>query len=398
MKSMRHNILIQLLLLVIGLPVAAQSTIDNTLSAITKNNKTLAASGQAWEARKLEYNTGLTPANPTVEYDYLIGTPANAGNQTDFTVSQSFDFPTAYSRKRKLADEQVKQADFNLVALRQDILLDAKTTCIQLVYHNKLDTQLAKRLSDAEKLVSSFQIRLDKGDGNILDLNKANLQLVEVRKQYQKNRSLINQLNHKLTELNGGEQLSFKDTIYPMLPQIPSFEELEKAYEASDPERKILEQQQVVAEASLSLSKSLSMPKIEVGYHYQGILGQTYNGIHTGISIPLWENKNVIKQRQAEITATTANIEAHKNEHYYHIKHLYENYTNIKVTMEAYEAANLNTSARNIILLNKAFALGQLSSIEYFMEVSYYYTTLNSFLETEMEYYKAVSELLKYQL
>jgi len=395
---MRYKILIQLFLLAFGLPVAAQSNIDNTLSAIARNNKTLAANRQVWEARKLEFNTGLTPANPTVEYDYLIGTPANAGNQTDFTVSQSFDFPTAYSRKRKLADEKVKQADFNLASLRQDILLDAKTTCIQLVYHNKLDTQLAKRLADAEKLVVSFQTRLDKGDGNILDLNKANLQLVEVKKQYQKNRSLINQLNHKLTELNGGEELTFRDTIYPMLPKIPSFEELEKAYESSDPDRKILEQQKVVAETNLSLSKSLALPKIEVGYHYQGILGQTYNGVHTGVSIPLWENKNKVHQRKAEVAAAAADIEAHKNEHYFHIKHLYENYANLKITMESYEAANLDTSSRNRILLNKAFALGQLSSIEYFMETSYYYTTLNSFLETEKEYHEAVAVLLKYQL
>lgn len=380
------------------LPCLAQSDIDYTLAAIAKNNKTLAANRQMWEARKLEYNTGLTPADPTIEYDYLVGTPANAGNQTNFTISQAFDFPTAYTRKRKLADDQVKQADFTIASLRQDILLDAKIACIQLVYYNKMNAQLSKRLSDAERLAASFQARLDKGDGNILDLNKANLQLVGVRKAFQKNISLINQLNHKLTELNGGEQIVFKDTLYPMLPQIPSFEELEKAYEANDPDRKILEQQQAVAETNLSLSKSLALPKIEVGYHYQGILGQTYSGVHTGVSVPLWQNRNVIKQRKAEISAAAADLEAHRNEHYYHIKHLYENYASLKVTMEAYETANLNTSARNRALLNKAFALGQLSSIEYFMEVSYYYTTLDNFLETEKDFHEAVAVLLKYQL
>jgi outer membrane protein, heavy metal efflux system len=398
MKKMRHKNFLQLFMLFCVVSVAAQSTIDNTLAAVAKNNKTLAANRQSWEARKLEFNTGLTPSNPVVEYDYLIGTPANAGNQTDFTVSQAFDFPTAYSRKKKLADENIKQADFNMVSLRQDILLEAKTACIDLVHYNKLQSQLAKRMTDAEKLVANFQKKLDKGDGNILDLNKANLQLIEIKKDFQKNLSLINQLNYKLTELNGGEQIVFRDTIYPMQAMIPSFEELEKEYEANDPDRKSLEQQKVVAETNLSLSRSMALPKIELGYHYQGILGQTYNGVHTGVSIPLWENKNVIKQRKAEITAAELDIEAHKNEHYYHIRHLYENYANLKVTMEAYEAANMDTSARNRVLLNKAFVLGQLSSIEYFMEISYYYSTLNNFLETEKEYHQAVATLLKYQL
>lgn len=395
---MKHSLYIKLALLLFAMPVMAQSAIDSTLAAIAKNNKMLMANKQAWEARKLEYHTGLNPANPVVEYDYLFATPANAGNQTDFTVSQAFDFPTAYTRKKKLANEQVKQADFNLISNRQDILLEAKTACLQLVYSNKLNTQLAKRMADAEKMVSNFRKRLDNGDGNILDLNKAKLQLAETKKEYQKNLSQVNQLNQKLTELNGGAQLVFKDTLYPILPNIPPFEALEQEYEANDPNRQILEQQKVVAETNLSLSRSLALPKIEVGYHYQGILGQVYSGIHTGVSIPLWENKNVVKQRKAAVAAAEADIDAHKNEHYYHIRHLYEDYANLKIVMEAYEAANMDTSARNRALLNKAFALGQLSSIEYFMEISYYYTTLNSFLQTEKEYHEAAAALLKYQL
>lgn len=395
---MRYRSAFHLAVLLFALQAAAQSTLDNTLSAIAKNNKTLASSRQEWEARKLEFNTGLTPPNPTVEYDYLFSNPVSAGNQTVFTISQAFDFPTAYSRKKKLADEQVKQADFYLTSARQDILLEAKTACIQLVYQNKRHTQLAKRLADAEKMVQNFQVRLDKGDGNILDFNKANLQLIELKREYHNTVSQINQLNYTLTELNGGNEIVFKDTLYPMIPAIPAFEELEKAYEESDPNRKILEQQKVVAQSNLSVSRSMTLPKIEVGYHYQGILGQTYNGIHTGVSIPLWENKNVIQQRKAEVTAAELDIDAHVNEHFFHIKHLYEEYTNQKNMMEAYEAAKIDTSSRNRVLLNKAFALGEISATEYFMETSYFYTALNSFLETEKEYHEAVAMLLKYQL
>lgn len=378
--------------------LTAQSTIEQTLASVSKNNKTLAAEKQKWEARKLEFNTGLTPSNPSVEYDYLYGTPANAGNQTDFTISQEFDFPTAYTRKRRLADERSKQAEFYLTSSRQDILLDAKTVCIKLVYHNKLQNQLSKRLSDAERVQKGFQSRLDKGDGNILDLNKSNVQLIEVRKAYQTNLSQITQLSQKLTELNGGESITFNDTVYEVVPEIPPFEELEKLYEASDPDRKILEQQKTVAERNLSLSRALALPKITVGYHYQGILGQTYNGIHAGTTIPLWENKNVMKQRKAEVAATDSEFQAHLNEHYYHIKHLYESYLNLQTTLQAYETANISSSSRNRMLLNKAFALGQISSIEYFMELTYYYGALDNFLITERDYHESVAMLLKYQL
>src|SRR5690606_19279545 len=147
---------------------------------------------------------GLTLYNPQVDFDYLNGSPAGAGNQADFAVTQSFDFPTAYRKKKQLADEQMEQANFQLMSTRQDILLEAKLLCFELVYRNKFQIEIIKRKQDTEKWLADFQMRLDKGEGNILDVNKARLQLIEINAGFQENISEINQLNQKLTELNGG--------------------------------------------------------------------------------------------------------------------------------------------------------------------------------------------------
>ena len=376
----------------------AQSNMETTLAEISKNNKTILANAAAGDAQKLQFTRGLNLANPVAEFDYLKGSPANAGNQTDFTVSQQFDFPTAYAKKRQLVNQQSSQVSLQLQVKRQDILLEAKKACIRLIFHNKLQTQLVQRKKDAQKLSSNYQSRLDKGDANILDVNKARLQVIEITNSFQKNISLINQLNQKLTELNGGKPIIFNDTIYPDISEIPDFETLEKEYEDNDPLRKALDQEKVIAENQLAVSKALALPKLEVGYHYQGILGQTYQGVHTGISIPLWENRNVIRQNRSQIIASEMEIDAHVNEHFYHIKHLYEHYSNLKITMDAYRAANFDSAARNKTLLGKAFALGQISSVEYFMEITYYYTALDNFLETEMQYHDTIAELYKYKL
>lgn len=96
---MKKIIYILLPLLVLVVKVNGQITIDSVLVNIAKNNKTIIANNKYWEAKNLEYQTGLNPYNPKVDYDYLIGTPENAGNQTDFAVTQSFDFPTVYVKK-----------------------------------------------------------------------------------------------------------------------------------------------------------------------------------------------------------------------------------------------------------------------------------------------------------
>ncbi len=389
-------ILIKLFVLAFCINAKAQSTIETVLTDIGKNNKTILANTQFWEAQKLQYKTGLTPNNPTVEYDYLFGSPVGAGNQTDFTVAQSFDFPTAYIKKNQLAKQQTAQTEFQLTSQRQNVLLDAKKICIQLVYRNKLQSQLTQQKQNTQKYLSDFKNRLVKGEGNILEVNKAQLQLIEINKQFQENSSIIAQLNQQLTALNGGNQITFTDTIYPVLQNIPAFEQLETEYENADPLRKILEKEKLITQKQVEVSKAMWLPKIEAGYHYQGILGQTYNGIHTGISIPLWENKNTVKLQKSKLLFADLELQDHRNEHYYEIKQLYEKYTNLKITLTEYQTifATLN----NTTLLNKALSLGQISTIEYFMEANYYNTAFNSYLQTEKEYHEAIAELYKYQL
>jgi len=389
-------IVIALCLFTFGINVKAQSTIETVLIEVARNNKAILANTQFYETQKLQYRIGLTPNNPTVEYDYLFGSPVGTGNQTDLTVAQSFDFPTTYIKKNQLANQQIILAEFQLTSKRQNVLLDAKKVCIELVYLNKLQIQIAQLKQNTQKLLSNFQTKLNIGEGNILEVNRAQLQLIEIKKQFQENTSAIAQLNQQLTSLNGGNQIIFTDTIYPLLPNIPSFEQLENEYENADPLRKSLLQEKLISQKQMEVSIAMWLPKIEAGYHYQGILGQTYSGIHTGFSIPLWENRNTVKFQKSKMLFADLELQNHRNEHYYEIKQLYEKYINLKITLIEYQTIfdTLNNSA----LLSKAFSLGQISTIEYFMETNYYSTAFKNYLQTEKDYYHAIAELYKYQL
>jgi len=373
-----------------------QSSLEKTLAEISKNNKTILANVQYWEVKKMEYKTGLTPYNPKVDYDYLSGSPAGAGNQTDFVITQAFDFPTSYAKKKKLSNEQIKQAEFQLNASRQDVLLEAKLICIELIYFNKFQDEVLKRKQNTEKWLSDFQAKLDKGDGNMLDVNKAKLQLIEINASFQENKSMIIQLNQKLTELNGGNLIVFADSGYPQLPLMTSFETLESEIKTKDPVRKYLEQQNVIGRSQLDVSKAMTLPKLDVGYHYQAILGQSYNGVHVGFTLPLWENRNKVKVEQANTVFNELNLSVHKNEHYYDTQQKYIKQSNLSITVTEY--SNLFNSSNNVDLLNKSLALGQISTIQYFMEMSYYYEALKNYLVSEKEYHKTIAELYKYQL
>ncbi|MBK8195244.1 MAG: hypothetical protein IPK76_19265 [Lewinellaceae bacterium] len=110
----------------------------------------------------------------------MFGSPAAAGDQTDIFVVQPFDFPTTYKKRRDLAAAQGAVSISEIAGRRQEVLLEAKLVCLEMVYRNKLKAQFDRRKLDLEKLRGDFQTKLDKGDGNILDVNKTRLQLLEI--------------------------------------------------------------------------------------------------------------------------------------------------------------------------------------------------------------------------
>ena len=154
---MKNKIILALALFSFQENSYAQQTIDEVLTAIETNNKTLHAVRKAGEAQTLLNSTGLTLENPQVNYDYMIGRPVAAGNQTDIVVSQSFDFPSVYANRKELSIEKNKMSDLNFQWERQQLLFDAKSLCMDQIYRNKLHSQFLVRKKSLEQLVANYQ-------------------------------------------------------------------------------------------------------------------------------------------------------------------------------------------------------------------------------------------------
>jgi outer membrane protein, heavy metal efflux system len=394
---MRIKIILALAgLWVISYPLQAQRTLEEVLEAVGKNNRTLAANRQYLEARQQSFRTGLNPANPVVNYDYLKGSPAEAGNQTDFEVMQSLDFPTTYFRKRDLATEQAKQAETEWQVNRQQILLEAKLTYLELIYQNKRALELARRIGHLERLAADYQKRLQRGDIGILDVNKAKLQLIQWQNEQRVQASERALQNQKLTELNGGLPVTVSDTSFQAMPALPRFETLDSLIEANDPIVKTFAQQKVVSEKQVAVTRALTLPKLETGYHYQAILGQRYQGLHLGVSIPLWENQNTVQAQRAEVRWREAQLQEHRLEHQSLNRQLYTQSESLQNTLLAYRT--IFTSVNNMALLQKALRLGEISTVTFFQEIGYLYSSYDTFLKAEKEYQQVIAQLYKFQL
>jgi outer membrane protein, heavy metal efflux system len=374
----------------------AQLEVDSIVQQVERNNKSIQANKKFWDAKRSEYKTRLTPYDPVMEYDYMWGSPANAGNQKDFSITQRLDFPSAYKRKKELSVQQVAQTELHQLVHRQDVLLETKLYALQVIYLNKKGAELNRRLINTQNLVNDYQKKLDKGDVIILDVNKAKLQLLNIQNDVRMNENEKQLILTKLSELNGGIPVTINDTIYPAHPHIPGFETLDSTIEANDPIIKVYEQEKKILERQIALQKAMNLPKIETGYHSQGILGQSYKGIHAGISIPLWENKNKLNATRSNLEYANFNAETHRLEHRFQNRQYYEQLDVRRKMLQEYE--QLLSTLNNTTLLNKALVLGQITIIQYFYDESFYFSAYDRYLQAEWEYQQAVARLYKFRL
>jgi cobalt-zinc-cadmium efflux system outer membrane protein len=374
----------------------AQRDIDSVLSQVERNNRSLQANMKYWEAKQAGYKTGLTPYDPQVDYDYMIGSPAIAGNQRDFAITQRLDFPTVYKRKKDLSGQQIVQSVLQQQAYRQSILLEAKLMSLHAIYLNRKGAELDRRLKNTERILEGLKKKLDQGDIIILDMNKAKLQLLNIRHEVNLNENEKILLLSKLTELNGGTPVSVNDTAYPYVPVFPEFKVLDSTIEANDPVMRVFEQDIKIFEQQLSVQKAMNLPKIEAGYHSQGILGQSYKGIHTGITVPLWENKNKVTAFKSDLDHAISNAEALRIKHRYENRQYFEQLDVRRKMIDEYK--ELLTSLNNTALLNKALDLGSITVIQYFYDESFYFSAYDRLLMAEWEYHQAVAKLNRYLL
>ena len=379
------------------LTTRAQNSIDQVLKSIETNNKSLQTNTKMTDAQKLEAQTGKFLANPSVEWEQMWGNRNNPGSEYTLTVKQSLDFPTTYSNKNKLANLKANTIGFQSAAYRQQLLLNAKQTCIEIIYLRKQKSLLDERLANAETMFALYKKRFESGDANQLELNKIQLELLNAQNQSRLNKAALTAAEEQLRNLNGGNPITFDATDYPAGEELINFDQLQAAFMEADPNLKSLTGDQEIANREVKLSRSLTLPKFDVGYKRNAASDHVAsNGFMVGVSIPLFENKNTVKKAKAQAEFATASLEDNRLNLKTNLQQLYQQAEALQISRADY--AKVLEQQRNIELLNKALNAGQLSVIDYFTELSTIYDSHQSYLDVEKEYHSILAQLYQYKL
>lgn len=386
--------IIYILLSVLALSAHAQSSFDNVLKEIEMNNTTLKAYREKANADKIGNKTGINMANPEVEFGYLWGSPSGEGNRVDLNVTQSFDFPTAYRYKTQLSDVKNQQVDMIYDQQKVEILQQARLICVELVYQTKMNKILSDRLKQARELSDAYQKSFDQGNIDVLERNKTKLNLLNAEKALQINEVDLNLSKSELQRLNGGLDITefnrYSDFTFPL-----NFIEWFAIVKANNPSLRVAEQEVALSRKQEQLTRALNLPKITAGYASERVSGTTFQGVSVGVSIPLWEGKNTVKHQKAQTVALQMQHEDSELQFRNTLKNQYDKAKKLSLLLKEYEDALSVTSSQD--LLKMALDKGQLSLINYLLELSVYYETVDKYLETERDYQLAVAELQQWE-
>jgi len=388
------NYIAFVVLFMISLNVFAQSFSD-VLNTIEENNLDLQAGKKYVESKTMEYKAGNLPDGPEVSYGYFPENSTVMGTKQVFEISQSFQMPCYYRNISAYSKFMISAEELNYQVLRKGILAKAKSLLIDYVFLMKKSAIADKRLKFASNFYNASLVRLEVGDINALEVNKAKLHLMKVQKEENEIRSELITVKENLKQLNGGIELNIDIDIYPQegIVSIDSvlFEKME-----SDPELLLSQKQLEASQKQLKVTKNMQLPSFSLGYGTETVADEQFKGVLVGVSIPLWSSKRTIQKAKLETEYRDLNKVSITESKLAETKILYNQVSSLKESLESYET--VLSTVNNEELLKQSMESGEISIIDFFTEMFYYYEIYDDYLSLEKEYYQILNELYKYRL
>jgi len=335
---------------------------------------------------------------PGTEIEGEYGHINSFANDNNITVKQTFEFPTVYINKYRLADASLTSNELKFKSTVLDVATQVKQLYWMFVYLEAKQRLLLYQDSLYSGILRASELRVKTGETNKLEMISARSQSLEIKNQLFQIKSDIGVLSRKLKVLMN---CSF-------LP-VPADEKLRMLVFSTAPDSSVLDQnpslgyvrnQVEVSRLESRLEKSRMLPDLSVGYFSQTIVGtqdingtpavfgtdHRFTGIQAGLSIPLWFPAKSSKAKAARINEEIARNDAD----YFSMsmagsyQTLLDEYAKFSSSVDYYEKQAVPEADLIIEQANLSYRAGALDYLDYVL-------TLNRALVIRQNYLDALN-------
>lgn len=387
----------------IVVPLNAQKRIDlNTaIDKAIKHNE-----GLQNEQLKVAFQKKIIKTAQTIEptnFALEVGQVNSALFDSKFVVSQTLNLPVIYSNQKKVLQEESKSAMLNYTLKEVDLKKLVTQTFYALVYMYEKQKLLKRSDSLYQEFLKKSNLRLKKGESNILEKSTAEaqrgnifLQLLQIKQDIQ---SATTQL-----QILVNEEVFFE----PFYTQVKMnyVVSYDTAVVTAHPNLRWLEQQKTISLANTRMERSRLLPSYTFGYANNSFSGvgpdnMTYRGsdrfhaFNLGLGIPLLGGAQKAKWNASKLAENIA-----ENDYQLQKKSMIKQYQtclshyehNLQKINYFEESALINA---NLIeeTANRQFQEGEISYLDWVMLINQSIGIRNNYIDALMAYNEVIIQL-----
>ncbi len=364
-------------------------TLQAAMDTAIKNN--LQVKNEQLKAQYLQQLIKTAKAIP------LTGVTAEAGQinsiytDTKFGVTQSFSFPKVYSSQKELLLQEWKAGLLNVSVKEAELKKQVAHVFYSIIYMHEKKQLL--RYSDS--LYTTFykkaELRLAKGETNLLEKASAETQLGQIRLQ-------LSQLQQDADILQMQFQylLNATATFTPVTKGLKreTAGMLDTALLREHPALKAILQQQQTADAVVQLEKSKLLPEMSVGYSNTSIQGtgadnklytssRRFSSVQVGVGIPIFSKaqkekiNSAVLNRQVAESNYTVGLQTLQNEY----QTALAQYNKQQQAVQYFESKALKNAALITATANQQLAGGTINYLDWVQLIHQATIVKNDYIE-----------------
>ncbi|MGV9003672.1 CusA/CzcA family heavy metal efflux RND transporter [Flavobacterium sp.] len=403
-KKIKNSTLLLVLLVATSFNVTAQEkiTLQEALKIAVDSNQTAKIERLKTKYKKELIASGTTLPKTALAAEY--GQYNSSYNDTRFGIAQSFEFPTVYSRQKKVLTNEWKSAVAMETLQQLELKKEVTHTFYALLTIQAKELLLQKSDSLLTEFLKKATLRLQKGESNLLEKATATLQLGQLQQQ-------LKQLQQDKVLLQSSFQLllNTSKTLNPVASniQIPITSTEEYSIQKNHPQLTTIESQQSTAAAQTKLENAKKLPMLSVGYYNTSITGTggdnvlydsstRFHSAQLGIEIPIFggtQNAR-IKASKVQEDLLKESFSSHEKLLQQQLQTTEKNVAQAKVQIIYFETEGLPTALLIEKTANQQFYSGEINYLDWVMLTNQVIAAKNNYIDSVYNYNESVIELL----
>lgn len=375
--------------------LGANAVSDPLVERIIASSPQAKASESKLNAETAASITTNNLSDPEIEFEHQWGMKG-IGNKWGMSVSQGFDWPGTYPARAKAAKAMRKASQSSFESKIDELRLKVKLLLIDLCHANRDIALLDSVRTSLAELNDKYRLSYDNGESTILDVKKIEIELLGVTRQL--NDAIIGR-DAIAGELRGINPDTMSDEIlsttdYPAEGNILSEAEYAETLRLNDRQSRYLNDMRELAIAEAKVRRNSNMPGFSVGYRYDYELGERFNGVSIGVTLPLFAGRNKVKAAIAEADTyetLSQSRDAQLNAEWASLRQ-----QALRLNAECDQYHSILGKADTQRLLKMALDGGEISLLNYLQESAYFQQARRDYLATERELHTVLAKLNRY--